>query len=145
MSLFPGAQRGRCAVINVASTLPPASCRGPEGGRATDATVSPFVGNGNFEYINGNGADKSRTESWEKLKASGALDGPALGLRGGTDCALFFCKICSIDQNNEWYAEYYSHRRLPCRLESAPFSAPPCSHEGATLHGANERGTTTTL
>ena len=61
------------------STLPPAA----EGGRATDATVSPVGSNGNFEYINGNGTDKSRTESWEKLKASGALDGPALGLRGG--------------------------------------------------------------
>ena len=57
------------------------------GGRATDATatVSPFVrpdGNGNFEYINGKGTDKSRTESWEKLKAGDALVGPVLRTPG---------------------------------------------------------------
>ena len=82
---IPGAQRGQMRRHQrrrptPPSTLPPAA---EGGGRATDATVSPVGSNGNFEYINGNGADKSRTESWEKLKASGALDGPALGHRGG--------------------------------------------------------------
>ena len=47
-----------------------------------DYSTRVGYGNGNFEYINGKGTDKSRTESWEKLKAGDARVGPALRTPG---------------------------------------------------------------
>ena len=82
---IPGAQRGqmrRHQRRRPTPSLPPlSSCGGRAGDGCDRFSVRP-AGNGNFEYINGKGTDKSRTESWEKLKAGDARVGPALRTPG---------------------------------------------------------------
>ena len=127
------------------TTPPPSLSPAAEGGRATDAAVSPFVrpdGNGNFEYINGKGTDKSRTESWEKLKAGDAGVGPALRTPGEAELRIAFLHMSRTDLKGGVLPS-----ALAFRLESAPFSARFLGHEGATLHGQTSAAAllTTTL
>ena len=124
---------------------PPSLSLSSCGGRTTDATVSPFVrpdGNGNFEYINGKGTDKSRTESWEKLKAGAARVGPALRTSG----EALLC-IATVHFGRADLKGGVLPSALAFRLESAPFSARFLGHEGATLHGQTSAAAllTTTL
>ena len=100
------------------------------------------AGNGNFEYINGKGTDKSRTESWEKLKAGDAGVGPALRTPGEAELRIAFLHMSRTDLKAGVLPS-----ALAFRLESAPFSARFLGHEGATLHGQTSAAAllTTTL